>query len=597
MKRFFTLAILLLTACVPTSSAPGVDPAYQLQMAEVQAEYYASQLTATAVAPILEVTRAAAALEMTVQVQNLNGTQTAIPLTSTAQSWTPTVTTTPTVNVTGTIAVEQMNAEVRKLQLETERRQNTNSALAVAPYLVGVLVLALALFVGYVGAQRLAMMPTPIHEGTGKPQPVMNVLNWVVLDPDRMANGAGQVSQRYLEVLPPITADRQHLVTSQAQSVDLQTRIKRLPRELVQAQGQRLLEAPSQLGAGNEAHALFPLPSWELVNGWNFDKSNVPLGNSESGLEYWQPRTYPHLAIFGRTRTGKSRRSLRPLVALLLASGQRVVLTGKEIDFLPFLDHPNVVFIPVYDLTRKEEALKYYNVLAATVEEKERRIRYMASRGISLWQEENTYMVFDELGNAINDMPDNVGEDTLRKAASVVNEGGKAGLNMIFSAQRPKGFIDLTTQCGRVVFQVETDQEKGFALGYSGASKLPSVPTGYFYRKFSSVKVTGAFEPTDDEIRALLSRRAVASLPKEDWVLDNVPALPTQPGAVSLPEPEPRSDIEKLAEAIRDQWNPEMSKRAIGALLGKQYGGAWASKIDQMVEYLKSNPSLEGNAA
>jgi hypothetical protein len=254
--------------------------------------------------------------------------------------------------------------------------------------------------------------------------------------------------------------------------------------------------------------------------------------------------------------------------------------------------------VPVYEITEREEATKYFHVLSAAVKEKSRRLRVMAANGQSLWQGERTFLVFDELGNAIVEMDDDIGVDTLRKARSIVNEAGKTGMSLLFSAQRPKGFIDLTTQCGRAVFQVETDQEKGYALGYKNADKLPAVPTGYFYRKFSSVKVLGAFEPSDDEIRSLISRPVGKINDDDGWIegmLIDQPTLPDNTRA-SLPPSEPKPDsLAQLVSSLSDESLKIIEMHQAGfsgneiqrAVFGHT-GGAAYDKVSELVRRYKA---------
>lgn len=596
MKRYLIFTLLLLTACVPTTSAPGVDPAFELERAKVQAEYYASQLTATAVAPILEVTRAAAALEMTVQVQNLQGTQTAIPLTSTAQSWTPTVTATPTVNVTGTIAVEQMNAEIEKMRLETERSQNTNSALAVAPYFVGFFLLALVLLLGFVGAKRLSMMPTPIHERTGKPIPMINVYDGVVIDTDRMPNGMAVMNRKYVASLPVLTAEVQGAVTARAQTVDLQTRIARLPKALVESQGRPMLEAPAQLGAGNDAAGfLFPLPAWDLVNGWQGEKNILPYGLTANGLGLVDVDQFPHMATIGKTGEGKSRRFFRPLIACALAAGHRVVVVGKTTDFVVFADHPNMTIVKVAQITKPEHAARYVAILQALVEEMNRRDEYLTAAHKSTWAHagrERTFLVLDELQNAMRLMPTQMEEQVRLWVAGLVSEGRKVGFNVSVAGQRATGMAEILSQTGKAIFRVARDEEKAHR-SLQGASGLRS---GYFYAHFDDVRLTGAFEPSDAELATFLASRPAQPL-ERDWVDGRVVetfqnSLPAEPTPSNLPEP--KTDLEKLAESIRPDWKPDMSKRKVAQLIGKEYAGGAVKIVDALISLLNSNLSTEG---
>ena len=71
------------------------------------------------------------------------------------------------------------------------------------------------------------------------------------------------------------------------------------------------------------------------------------------------------------------------------------------------------------------------------------------------------------------------------------------------------------------------------------------------------------------------------------WVADQVDAARdvafVEPTAGNL-----QSEIASLADTIRGQWSPSISKRGVGRLLGKEYAGAWAKTIDRVIEYLSA---------
>ena len=572
MKRaYLIITMLLLSACgavaTPTT-APDlfVDAVISRATADAmnqQAQLREAYLTGTAQAPIVAITETAAAQSLgstatadamqiqkqywTVTAQSVQSTETAA-MTATAMAWTPT----PNATMTSVFAASYMEATKQaNLALEDDQRlervRMTNKAKAFALYMFGLVFLILGVALAYVLIKRMAYMPTPVDE-RGKPQPMLDVVDAIWNDVDRATNGIVQLKSQYIKQLPAITAERQDAVTMRAQLVDLQTRRARLPKGLPQEQGTGL--GRQEIGSGLLEAGLFPRPAWSELSAWHFDKERIPLGKSEQGLEHWDVKNFPHLAVFGMTRSGKSMRCLRPVVSMLIASGQLVVLVGKETDYLPFIGHPNVVFVPVYELTERGEALKYFNVLDAAVKEKTRRLRLMAEQGLTLWQGPRTFLVFDELGNSIVEMPDAIGDDTLRKARSIVNEAGKTGMSLLFSSQRPKGFRDLTTQCGRAVFQVESTEEKKYALAYRNADKLPDVPSGYFYRKFSSVKVLGAFEPSDEEIRALIGQYQGYAGGDADWTNAIVQDMPKR-----LPDeetPKLEDGPETLESWVRD---------------------------------------------
>lgn len=60
-----------------------------------------------------------------------------------------------------------------------------------------------------------------------------------------------------------------------------------------------------------------------------------------------------------------------------------------------------------------------------------------------------------------------------------------------------------------------------------------------------------------------------------------------------IPASQP-DEITQLAESIRDQWFPGMTKSAVSRLLGKNYAGtAWCRKVNQVIEYLVSTTPTE----
>lgn len=553
---FIALVMLLLAACAPVSgAAPTEDPYVALAIAQ-------AQITGTAQA---------------VQIQQIGWT-------ATAQSWTPTpspvptatmtpsITPTPTIDVTQTLVVAQANAEMTQIALKSDGLKATNMVKAWAPYFVAVLALGLALFFGYVGARRFSMMPTPVHGDTGRSMPMVNVLEGVAWDSDRMANAMSVVKREYVKVLPEITGVRQDMVNQMV--------LAKLPKRLPEPVS--TLEAPKQLTAVNDAGGLFPLPDWSLVNGWQGEKSLLPYGLTSSGLGFVDVGRFPHLATIGATGEGKSRRFFRPLITCALAAGHRVVIVGKTADYFVFDGHPNVTLVRVAQITKPEQAERYVQILNALVDEMNRRDDYLTSARKSTWAQagrENTWLVLDEIANVIRLMS-RVGRagEVVMAVEGLVSEGRKVGFNVLISNQRATGMAGILSQTGKAVFRVERDEEKAHK-SLEGASALRS---GYFLAKFGAVHLTGAFEPSDDEIAAFLGSRPVPELDR-DWVDGKVVQAFIEP-TPQAPLIAPKTDLEALAEAYLSQWQPGMSGQAIGRMIGKPYGGSWKEKIDQLRE-------------
>lgn len=587
MKRITILFLLLLSACAP--SPVQNNPQIDLAIA-------AAQLTSTA--QVVEWTSTAQVSQWTATAQSWTPTPSLTPVPTS----TPTVTLTPTVDVTGTLAVVMMQEEINDIQRANTRKDATNTVLAWLPYLVFGLAIGLAVFFGFVGVKRFSMMPTPVHEGTGKPMPMINVVDGVVSDIDRAPNGMAVMNKKYVAGLPAITAERQAAVTNNAQLVDAQSRRAKLPRELVQSQSRPMLEAPAQLPAGNDANALFPLPAWELVNGWQGEKNILPYGLTASGLGMVNVDEFPHMATIGKTGEGKSRRFFRPLIACALAAGHQVVVVGKTTDYVVFASHPNMTIVKVAQMTEPEHAARYVAILKALVEEMNRRDDYLTSANRSTWAQAGrtrTFVVLDELGNAMRLMPSNMAEQTRIWVEGLVSEGRKVGFNVAVANQRATGMAGILSQTGKAIFRVERDEEKAHR-SLTGASSLRE---GYFLARFGDVKLAGAFEPTDEQIARFLASRPVPAL-ESDWVDGRIvetfnAALPTQPGIGSLPEPEPtptptaddemtKNDIARVVQLLSTGATPSAVVRAVFGVSG---GGKFL-RLNDKVKEIKS--SLEG---
>ena len=552
MKHIFFLALTvsLLAACVPASvpvvNGTPVDPFVAVGQAQATAEaaqreaaMYGGQLTATAQAPIVAITSTAAAFEMQVMfaqatAQSVSATET-VAVTQTAAAWTPTPNATMTAVFYQSHVEATQAANVARLDnLKVERAQFTNHIKAFSGWTFGVVMLVIGVMFAITWAKRFAIIATPIDPHTGKPQPMVNVIDGSVVDIDRAPNGYIRADKAYLKHLPAITAERQDTVTNRAQLVDMKSRTKVTSaalEKLMKSQGvlPAAADAP-MLGAGEQAEGLFdasfPLPAWEIAKGWD-GKGGLPYGISSKGLGLADLTKTPHIAAFGETGSGKSRRFLRPFITFALAAGHRVVILGKQVDFLPFASHPNAFIVPVRELTMDGEALKYAMFLKALVDEMGKRDAYLSAAHKSTWAQagrETTLVVLDEYTNAMDLMPRQHSEAARRFAKGLIREGRKFGFSLLIAAQRAVGLRDEVTNLGRAVFHVADQQESRFAAGLPGAESLQE---GYFLAKFGQMTLAGAFEPTDAEIASFLGDRLVPPLEPAPWL--DLPALTVQP--------------------------------------------------------------------
>ncbi len=307
-------------------------------------------------------------------------------------------------------------------------------------------------------------------------------------------------------------------------------------------------------------------PPWSLLNNWD-GQGAIPYGVSARGLERVNLQNNPHLGIFGKTGQGKSRYFLRPFIACLLASGQRVVIIGKSGDFWPFADHPNAKMITLRDMTDVGEAQRYADYLLRLVKEKNRRDEFLTTHRVSTWQEagrEITFLVLDELGNALDEMNAKSREEAHRWVNALVREGRKVGLYIALASQRAVGFKSIVEQMGRVAFYLSDADASRYAIGIPGAEQLPE-GSGHFLAKFGRINHCVSFSPTDEELTQFLQSRSVKQLEPIDWIEGEEVA---QAGSMSTTAPEedndPKSELkqriinaylEYVSRSEKPNWN------------------------------------------
>jgi hypothetical protein len=292
----------------------------------------------------------------------------------------------------------------------------------------------------------------------------------------------------------------------------------------------------------------------------------------------------PHIAVLGATRTGKSRRFNRPFIACALAAGDRVFILGKATDYQVFDGHPNAFLMRLSQMTEPAHAEPYVRTLKAIVEEMNRREEYLITARQSTWQRAGratTWVILDEFGNALRQLPNGLARQAENWVECLVAEGAKNGLNIVVANQRATGLAATLSQTGKAIFRVEADEEKS----HRSLQNASALDTGYFYARFGDLQLAGAFEPSDEEIRSFLEKRPARAL-ENDWIDGEVFEQGQLSAGPTLPSP--RSEIAELAESVRGEWSPTMSKRALGRLLGKEYAGSWAGKIDRIMEYLSA---------
>jgi hypothetical protein len=165
------------------------------------------------------------------------------------------------------------------------------------------------------------------------------------------------------------------------------------------------------------------------------------------------------------------------------------------------------------------------------------------------------------------DLPD-LAKDMLK---SMIRLYRHVGLYPIIATNQPT-VADVFTKTNlstRVAFRVPHHNDSITMLGYKGAEQLPDergrgliVWKGKFI-EFQSFQVT--YPMPSEETRRMLSQQTTE-----------------EPRAAA-------DEITQLAESIRQQWKPELSKSEVSRMLGKNYTGtSWVSKVNRVIELLMS---------
>jgi hypothetical protein len=166
---------------------------------------------------------------------------------------------------------------------------------------------------------------------------------------------------------------------------------------------------------------------------------------------------------------------------------------------------------------------------------------------------------------------------TKRDLKQMVELYGALGLYPVLATNNPTqaAILVKANLATRICFAVPSFTESLTVLASKGAETLPKgqglIAWDARLIEFRPFHVSYP-EPTEEQ------RRRVAELNR------------AQSGSVAAETADP---IQELAESIREQWSPEMSKRAVGRLLGMEYAGSYARKIDQVIAYLSATTTPE----
>ncbi len=263
-----------------------------------------------------------------------------------------------------------------------------------------------------------------------------------------------------------------------------------------------------------------PLPHWKMLNKW--DGHLLPFGvDDKAQLMRVDPSVRPHFMVVGRSRSGKTLSSIRPMAACLLTMGWNVIVMGKRVDFMPFEGHPNFKLIAV-DV--RKDAQKYIDILNTLTAQMDIRDKIMYSAGKPTWDKyggKSTILIVDDYSGAIERMPAKRAAEVVSEVKSLAMDGAKFGLNLMLGLQKPTWEnIDTTirSQMGRIVYSVDAGDSR-IALGEDGAERLPA-QWNFLTRMTddASLQRGVGFVLQDAEIEAFLASRPVAQNDQPDWI-------------------------------------------------------------------------------
>lgn len=291
---------------------------------------------------------------------------------------------------------------------------------------------------------------------------------------------------------------------------------------------------------------------------------HVPVGMTAGG-PMWIPFLDGDSYLIGGSRGGGKTGEEHAWIQSLLHGGKTLVYAwdGKRgAEFGRYIGNDNfeMIFNGMQGLIELQEMLKA----------REKTLTESGYPNIVMYNEKHIVQILpialfvDEAA----DLPD-AAKDMLKGMIRLYRH---AGLYPVIATNQPTQaeVFAKTNLSTRVAFRVPHHNDSVTMLGYKGAEALPDVRgrglivwKGRFV-EFQSFEV--AYPMPSDETRRRLSEQAGAQ--------DEAPAR--------------GDEIAELAESIRGRWDPSMSKRAVGKLLGKDYAGAWANKITRVIEYLSA---------
>jgi hypothetical protein len=308
---------------------------------------------------------------------------------------------------------------------------------------------------------------------------------------------------------------------------------------------------------------------------------HMPIGSTSNGELWVSLLEGDSFLVAGSRGMGKTG-FIHGCIQALLHGGKVEVygFDGKRgVEFSRYIGHP--MFRMVHSLGETLTALK------AIAKNRRTKLLISGQPNIVLYNERNPMDAMLPIAIFVDE-------------AALTNDEEKAALVQIVERERDTGFYPVlatnrpeaaallvkTNLVTRICFPVPSWNASNMVLGMNGAESLPKMQgRGLIVFKarvseFQCFLVTYP-EPTEETVKLMLERDQAGAEGVPPYI------VPTAENSTN--------EIIRLAESIRDQWSSTLSKRETAKLLGKTYAGWWATKIDQVIEYLGATTTTKGS--
>lgn len=431
-------------------------------------------------------------------------------------------------------------ANQTQVALDLTRKELTNTALAVAPYLMGMVILTALIWLivrfGQVEVNRRKLVDGLILDNKAGQ---MNVIK-----PSLMGAPAA-ISGRNI-AMQPVSPELQAATTQRAQLIEA---LK--ATQSTQATAERSMKADAAPVITQIGKALPESVDWKEIN--NRRPGQLLLGAGSDGAIFARTDT-PHVLVAGQTGSGKST-AMRAIITQHLLDGKRVTILDKSgRDFGIFSPYANVITL---DASEPDSAVnKLVAYLRAAWMEVLRRQR----EARPTWKGIIDVLVLDELDNwaMITEDSKTTAKRLWQYPHMISNEGRASGVYILAASQNPTADtinIGMRRNMTPVAFRLADSAASRTIIDSPDAVGLP---TGHFIAWLAErVKGVGC-NLTDENITQLL--RGVKPQSRPEWL-----------DAVDMPTMEVVEPAESWQDKAKRLKGEGMAVSRIAREIGRNY--------------------------